>query len=376
VSGRGVGMDVVRTNIEKIGGTIEVGTRPGRGTRFTIKIPLTLAIVSALIVEVGGQSYAVPQTSVIELVRTSEAGTNGQRIERINGVPVLRLRERLLPLVVLSELLKLEQPTSDSLPDERFVVVTQVGSQVFGMIVDQVFDTEEIVVKPMGSINRHLSMFSGNTILGDGSVIMILDPGGVAGALGNANAAAEAAARSEAEHHTGEAREKSTLLVFRAGPGAPKAVPLQQIARLEEFESKDIESISDRYVTQYRGKLIPVVSLDPMGGVAQEGRQPALVFADEGRVMALLVDTVVDILETEIDVHHSRSVPGIMGSAIIAGHATELIDSGYFCEQAFQGWSEAADWSDARYHGLDEADRSATGMEAPISRSLEMARAA
>jgi two-component system chemotaxis sensor kinase CheA len=376
VSGRGVGMDVVRTNIEKIGGTIEVGTRPGRGTRFTIKIPLTLAIVSALIVEVGGQSYAVPQTSVIELVRTSEAGTNGQRIERINGVPVLRLRERLLPLVVLSELLKLDQPAASALPDERFVVVTQVGSQVFGMIVDQVFDTEEIVVKPMGSINRHLSMFSGNTILGDGSVIMILDPGGVAGALGNANAAAEAAARTEAEHHNAETREKSTLLVFRAGAGAPKAVPLQQIARLEEFERKDIESISDRYVTQYRGKLIPVVSLDPMGGVSEESRQPALVFADEGRVMALLVDTVVDILETEIDVHHSRSVPGVMGSAIIAGHATELIDAGYFCEQAFQGWSEPADWSGTHHDGLGEIDPSAAAMVNPTSGSLEMARAA
>jgi two-component system chemotaxis sensor kinase CheA len=288
----------------------------------------------------------------------------------------IALHERLLPLVVLSELLKLDQPATSSLPDERFVVVTQVGSQVFGMIVDQVFDTEEIVVKPMGSINRHLSMFSGNTILGDGSVIMILDPGGVAGALGNANAAAEAAARSEAEHHTAEAREKSTLLVFRAGSGAPKAVPLQQIARLEEFERKDIESISDRYVTQYRGKLIPVVSLDPMGGVNEESRQPALVFADEGRVMALLVDTVVDILETEIDIHHSRSVPGVMGSAIIAGHATELIDAGYFCEQAFQGWSEPADWSGARHDGLDEIDPSAAAAVNPTSGSLEMARAA
>jgi two-component system, chemotaxis family, sensor kinase CheA len=370
VSGRGVGMDVVRTNIEKIGGTIEVGTRSGLGTKFTIKIPLTLAIVSALIVEVGGQSFAVPQTSVIELVRTSDSATNRQRIERLNGAPVLRLRDRLLPLVVLSDILQIEPPATAVQSNELFVVVTQVGSQVFGMIVDQVFDTEEIVVKPMSSITRHLSMFSGNTILGDGSVIMILDPAGVAGAIGNA-ATSPAATKNEDRQQAANTREKNALLVFRAGPGAPKAVPLQRIARLEEFDRNDIECVGGRQVIQYRGKLMPLVPFDAMSGMVEEGRQPALVFGDDERVMALLVDEVVDILETELDIHHSGNTPGITGSAIIAGRATELIDPTYFCEQAFQGWSEpAADWPDVA-HDLSDAE---VGQAA--DKNLEIARAA
>ena len=369
VSGRGVGMDVVRTNIEKIGGTIEVNTRSGFGTKFTIKIPLTLAIVSALIVEVGGQSFAVPQTSVIELVRTSENATSGQRIEFLNGVPVLRLRDRLLPLVILSDVLKFERPDTASQPNERFVVVTQVGSQVFGMIVDQVFDTEEIVVKPMASITRHLTMFSGNTILGDGSVIMILDPAGVAGAIGNA-ATAAAASKDEASQQTADTKEKNALLIFRAGAGAPKAVPLRRIARLEEFDRKDIESVGGRQVIQYRGKLMPVVPFDPMSMMmSAEGRQPALVFGDDERVMALLVDEVVDILETELDVHRSGNTPGITGSAIIAGRATELIDPTYFCELAFIGWSEpTADWSEPTYD-LDEQASLERAREAEIARA-------
>src|SRR5215469_2221597 len=179
VSGRGVGMDVVRTNIEKIGGTIDLSSRAGHGSKFTIKIPLTLAIVSALIVQVAGERFAVPQTAVVELVRTSDS-TNGHRIERIKNAPVLRLRDRLLPLVVLADLFKLAQPHTEP-SNERFIVVTQVGAQVFGMIVDQVFDTEEIVVKPVAPVTRNVAVFSGNTILGDGSVIMILDPGGIAG---------------------------------------------------------------------------------------------------------------------------------------------------------------------------------------------------
>jgi two-component system chemotaxis sensor kinase CheA len=368
-------MDVVRTNIEKIGGTIEVNTRSGLGTKFTIKIPLTLAIVSALIVEVGGQSFAVPQTSVIELVRTSEDATNRQRIERLNGAPVLRLRDRLLPLIVLSDVLKLERPDVPE-PSELFVVVTQVGSQVFGMIVDQVFDTEEIVVKPMASITRHLSMFSGNTILGDGSVIMILDPAGVAGAIGNA-ATPSSATKNEVSQQAADIREKNALLIFRAGQGAPKAVPLRRVARLEEFDRKDIESVGGQHVIQYRGKLMPVVPFDLAVMMSAEGRQPALVFGDDERVMALLVDEVVDILETELDVHRSGNTPGIIGSAIIAGRATELIDATYFCEQAFQGWPESsAASSDSTYSLSDGVTLEDARITGGMPGALEIARAA
>src|SRR4051812_49140663 len=169
-------MDVVKTNMERIGGTIDIRSREGQGTTFTIKIPLTLAIVSALIVEAGGERFAIPQISVVELVR---AGTgSGTVIERVNNTPVLRLRDRLLPLVSLTGLLQLEEQANDR--NDSYIVVAQVGANMLGIMVDRVFDTEEIVVKPVAPILRHVTAFSGNTILGDGSVIMILDPNGIA----------------------------------------------------------------------------------------------------------------------------------------------------------------------------------------------------
>jgi len=183
VSGRGVGMDVVRTNIDQIGGTIDIKSVAGEGTSVTIKIPLTLAIVSALIVEAGGDRFAIPQLSVVELVRAR--ANSEHRIERIKDTAVLRLRNKLLPLMHLKKLLRIDDGSSSD-PENGFIVVTQVGSQTFGIVVDGVFHTEEIVVKPMSTKLRHIDMFSGNTILGDGAVIMIIDPNGIAKALGAA----------------------------------------------------------------------------------------------------------------------------------------------------------------------------------------------
>ena len=168
ISGRGVGMDVVRSNIEQIGGAVEVRSNSGNGTSFVIKIPLTLAIVAALIVEIGGERFAFPQLSVVELVRIGSE----HRIERIKSAPVLRLRHRLLPLIHLSAALRLGGGEAAG----GFVVVTQAGSQVFGAVVDNVFHTEEIVIKPMSSKLRHIGVFSGMTILGDGAVAMVIDP--------------------------------------------------------------------------------------------------------------------------------------------------------------------------------------------------------
>src|SRR3954465_527999 len=188
VSGRGVGMDVVKTNIDQIGGIIDVKSVAGEGSSFTIKIPLTLAIVSALIVEAGGDRFAIPQLAVIELVRAQ--GNSEHRIERIKDAPVLRLRNKLLPLIHLKKLLKMDGAEASN-AENGFIVVTQVGNQTFGIVVDGVFHTEEIVVKPMSSKLRHIAMFSGNTILGDGSVIMIIDPNGIAKALGAAGSASQ-----------------------------------------------------------------------------------------------------------------------------------------------------------------------------------------
>ena len=233
VSGRGVGMDVVRTNIEKIGGTIDLASADGKGSTFTIKIPLTLAIVNALIVECAAEKFAIPQLAVVELVR-AKPGSELQ-IERLNDAPVLRLRNRLLPLISLRHLLKLNGSEARSeVEDNTFVIVTQVGASTFGIMVDRVFDMEEIVVKPVASLLRNIALFSGNTILGDGSVIMILDPTGIAAAAGEGLSVGEAERTKDNGGEIRTSQDSIPLLLFRAGSDVPKAVPLSLIARLEE----------------------------------------------------------------------------------------------------------------------------------------------
>ena len=333
VSGRGVGMDVVRTNIEKIGGTIELKSAVGKGSTFVIKIPLTLAIVSALIVECAGERFAIPQISVVELVRAAP-GTETQ-IERLNGAPVLRLRNRLLPLVGLDELLKLRQNHDTS--TECFIVVAQVGTYSFGIIVDRVFDTEEIVVKPVAPLLRDITMFSGNTILGDGAVIMILDPNGIAAATGEITVGADRATAEQAVTR-GRQVDKTSLLLFKAGDDSPKAVPLALVARLEEIDRKEIEYSNGKPVVQYRGKLMPLVPIDPALRIGHEGRQPILVFSDKERSMGLLVDEIVDIVEDVLHVQLGSEKPGLIGSAVLAGKATDLVDTGFYLMQAYDDW--------------------------------------
>ncbi len=333
VSGRGVGMDVVRNNIDQIGGAIDVKSVAGAGLNFTIKIPLTLAIVAALIVEVGGERFAIPQLSVIELVRLRKGGDH--RIEKIKDTTVLRLRDKLLPVAHLDYLLGDEKKTDAT---NGFVVVTQIGSQTFGIVVDAVFHTEEIVVKPLSSKLRHIAMFSGNTILGDGSVIMIIDPSGVAQAFGG-TVTSQMVAASEAEtSHASDDEQTTSLLVFRAGSAEPKAVPLALITRLEEIDARKIELSNGRHMVQYRGQLMPLISLCDKVRVRDEGAQPLLVFSDGSRSMALVVDEIVDIVEDRLDIQVAGDTPGVLGSAIIKGHATEIIDVGHFLPLAFEDW--------------------------------------
>jgi two-component system chemotaxis sensor kinase CheA len=337
VSGRGVGMDVVKTNIEKIGGTIELRSREGRGTTVTIKIPLTLAIVSALIVECAGERFAIPQISVVELVRTG--GGSETAIERINRTPVLRLRDRLLPLVRLSSLLALDggEPEEGA---ESFIVVAKVGTENFGLIVDRVFDTEEIVVKPVAPILRDITLFSGNTILGDGSVIMILDPNGIARAVGIGAASGTdrtgivEAARAEAM----SAGARTSLLLFRAGGVEPKAVPLNLVARLEEIAAEQIERAGARAMVQYRGQLMPLVPMGVDLDDASIKRRPVLVFSDGERSMGLVVDEILDVVEDTVNIQLGSARPGILGSAVIAERATEIIDTGHWLALASDDW--------------------------------------
>ncbi len=407
VSGRGVGMDVVRTNIEKIGGTIELTSVEGRGTKFVIKIPLTLAIVSALIVECASERFAIPQLSVVELVRAS-AHTE-HTIERINGTPVLRLRNRLLPLVNLRNLLKLgddegvaaaakeaaakatkavededgaeeaaveekakaaaskskpkakkieakskkgaEAADEKSVDDEEvFIVVAQIGNYSMGIIVDRVFDTEEIVVKPVAPILRNIQLFSGNTILGDGSVVMILDPNGIAAATGEISVAEGGEDQAKGRHTTSSA-DNVAMLIFRAVDNTPKAVPLALVARLEEIDLTQVEFSNGQYVVQYRGQLMPLVMMDPTQKLESEGRQPVLVFADRNRTMGLVVKEIVDIVEGRMNIELSSDREGYVGTAVIGGKATDIIDAGYYLTQAFHDWFVGERGSDGEREG-------------------------
>ncbi len=335
VSGRGVGMDVVRTNIERIGGTVELKSQPGKGSTFVIKIPLTLAIVSALIVECAGERFAIPQISVLELVRVTNNSEHG--IETINNAPVLRLRDRLLPLVSLKRLLRLTDD-KEAERQETFIVVTQVGTYTFGIIVDRVFDTEEIVVKPVAPILRHITMFSGNTILGDGSVIMILDPNGIAGSTGESGMMAGAQTAETHLAREGHGDAKTSLLVFRGGGDDLKAVPLALVARLEEIDVKDVEYSHGKPMVQYRGHLMPLIGVDGSLSLREEGRQPVLVFSDREHTMGLVVDEIVDIVEDRLKVELSTDTPGVIGTAVIAGRATTIIDAGSYLLEAFGDW--------------------------------------
>lgn len=361
VSGRGVGMDVVRTNIEKIGGTIDLDSVEGEGTTVSIKIPLTLAIVSALIIESAGERFAIPQLAVQELVMGSVGGVN--KIEMIKGAPVYRLRDHLLPLIHLDDLLELKSENksinedaviqkieessdvksekSDSkelapVNDNSYIIVTKVGAYSFGIVVDKVYDTEEIVVKPVAGVLRHIELFSGNTILGDGTVIMILDPGGIARATGDITMSDTVEKKEEAQRHKG--LQKTSLLLFKAHDETPKAVPLQLVSRLEDVDVAKIEYSGDQMMVQYRGSLMPLVKFDPAMELNEGTPQPTLVFDDGRRTMGLMVSSIVDILEDYINVQLNSNDETCLGSAIINGKATDVINVGHYLQTAYPEW--------------------------------------
>lgn len=337
VSGRGVGMDVVQSNIEKIGGTIELHSTSGKGSGFIIKIPLTLAIVSALIVESGQEKFAIPQISVLELVRTSRKSEH--RIEQINDVPVLRLRNRLLPLVSLKNLLKLDgqEDHDKSIYEDAFIIVSKVASSRFGIIVDRVYDTEEIVVKPVSPILRDIEMFSGNTILGDGSVIMILDPNGIASTIGTQDAGHDGA-EIEDERQESLENHKMSILLFKGGDFVPKAVPLALIARLEDVSVDKIESSNGKLVMQYRGHLMPLIKIRDNLDLTMKSHFPILVFSENNRNMGLIVEEISDIVDEELQIELTDRRPGILGSCIINGKATDVLDASYYLLQLYPDW--------------------------------------
>jgi len=339
ISGRGVGMDVVKTNVELIGGAIDLKSRQGAGTTFSIKIPLTLAIIKALIVGVGEHRFAMPQLSVLELVRTGKRCEH--KIEQINNTRILRLRDRLLPLVALSDILGL-QDIEES--DHACIVIMQVGDTRFGLVVDEVFDTEEIVVKPLSKRLGSMSEYSGATILGDGAVIMILDPNGVAKSVSGADRAASRAMEDAAALSSGAASKgegvRTSLLLFTAGTVEPRACPLALVTRLEEFDASTFEMTSRGHVVQYRGRIMPLAAAG--GTIRTEGRQPVLVFSQGDVVIGLAVDAILDIVEEHLDIQLSDTAPGVLGTAVLKGRSTEVIDVSHYLSEAEPGWAMAA----------------------------------
>ncbi|MDP3319425.1 MAG: chemotaxis protein CheW, partial [Bosea sp. (in: a-proteobacteria)] len=298
------------------------------------KIPLTLAIVAALIVVAGEQRFAIPQIVVRELVRVKSGAD--QRIENINGAPILRLRGRLLPVIALSALMGTAEPSFE----DGFIVVTQIGERQFGILVDGVFHTEEIVVKPMSSKLRHIPLFSGNTILGDGAVVLIVDPNGVAGLVGGTGAGDAFSVEASAAATT--VVEKTTMLVFRTGAEGVRAVPLSLVTRLEEVDAALFEHGSGRTLLHYRNRLVPVV---PVGEtqLRAEGLQPLVIISEGDMTVALAVDAIVDIVDEVLDIEMAAAQDrGIVGSAMIRGRATDIIDLAHYLPIHERSWRKDA----------------------------------
>ncbi len=340
ISGRGVGLDVVRANLERLGGTIEIESVAGRGTIFKIVLPLTLAIVSALIVESGGERFALPQVSVLELVQVG----GEHKIEWLNRAPVLRLRDRLLPIVWLRRLLGQSRGETTG---EPIVIVTEAAGRTFGIMVDGIADAEEIVVKPVGPVLRGIPIFAGNTILGDGRVVFILDPAGIAAAKGGIGVSSTAAPAELAPKETGG---KLSLLLFRAGSAGLKAIPLGVVGRLEEIDLADVEFADGNPVVQYRGRLMPLVTLSSDRLPGASGRRPLIVLAQDDSAIGLVVNEIEDIVDEAIAIERPAGQAGLVASAIIAGRATDIIDAGFYLKQA--GGEGRGRRSPARRHVL------------------------
>ena len=333
VSGRGVGMDVVRSNIERIGGVVELSSRIGVGTTVRVRIPLTLAIISGLIVGVSGEWFAIPQIGIVELVRVSE----GRSIENVHGAEFLRLRDSLLPLAHLETLLGLPRRER---PQDYIIVVCQVGDTRFGLVVGEVLDTQEIVVKPVGRMVKHLEMYAGCTILGDGRVIMILDAAGLA-AKARISSGSEAAANAPgaviASASTREG-DRQTLLLLDAGLPALQGVPLSLVARLEEIPASRFERADGRWLVQYRDSLLTIVPARDGLDVTAKDPRPVVVFSDGEHAMGLAVEEIRDIVEDNVLIEARGGRSGVLGVAVVNGKATELLDTGYFLRQAHPDW--------------------------------------
>jgi two-component system chemotaxis sensor kinase CheA len=335
-SGRGVGMDVVKTNIEKIGGAVDVHSTIGQGTSVRLRIPLTLAIIKVLVVTSAGDRYAVPQVSIVELVRV-EGDKARKNIQRIHGVRVYRYRDRLLPLVNLNQVLQVEAESAGE-EDAVNLVVLQAADRQFGLVVDRINDTQEIVVKPLWKHLKSLACFAGATVMGDGRVALILDVFGLAQRSG---AVADLQALAVAETQAAEARpaERPSVLLVEGHDRGRMAIPLAKVARLEEFSRTHVERVGGRRVVQYCGQILPLLDVENMlasaagvgsrnGAEPNDDREafPVVVYSRPERPIGLIVRRILDIVELDSDVQGPPSRSGVACTAVIQGHITEMLD--------------------------------------------------
>jgi len=321
VSGRGVGMDVVKTNIENIGGAVSVDSTPGEGTVWRLTIPLTLAIIQALTVDCGEQRYVVPQVAVLELVFIDG---NSTKIEYASGAPVYRLRGKLLPLVRLDRALGLDVGGDQGV----YIMVLQADGRRFGLVVDRVLNTEEVVVKALNTRFKDIGLYAGATILGDGKVGLILD---VSSLARRSHLAADSDRKSmiDSSRAAGSGGTGERLLVTAVGERRV-AIPLDTVTRLEEFPRDRIEHAGSREVVQYRGQILPLVRLSHLLGAY--GEEPegetvsVVVYSEGGRSVALVVDRIVDIAENSTTARRDAEEDGLVGTAVIQQRVTELLD--------------------------------------------------
>jgi len=332
ISGRGVGMDVVRTNVERIGGSVEMLSAPGRGCTCRIRVPLTLLIVPALIVTSKRERYAVPQASLVELVRISSE-REAQMVVDVHGSLVLRLRGAILPLLDLATMLGTGNAGRASDGALSVVVLSAEGRQ-FGLLVDEVADTEEIVVKPLGRHLQALGAFSGATVRGDGRVALVLDVAGIARRAGLLAAGDARANRGVAAVRAGARRP---YLILRGRDDGRLAIPLGDVARIEEIARERVEQVGGSEAIQYRGTVLPLVRV--ANALLERRKRPRLA-AEEvpdklqvvvqqwgGREVGLVVDSIVDVAEEEVALDPTRARPGVAGCAVIQGRITEILDT-------------------------------------------------
>lgn len=349
VSGRGVGMDVVKTNIEKIGGTVDIQSRFGQGTTLKIKIPLTLAIIPALTVTTDGDRYAIPQISLLELVRLAGEDAHS-RIEMLHGAPVYRLRGKLLPLVYLADVLGAERykPKEEDEEEVLNIVVLHADERQFGLVVEGIHDTEEIVVKPLGNQLKGIKEYAGTTIMGDGKVALILD---VVGIAQTASVVTERRGGAVADMGTSGADgigERKSLLVFRGAGGDRMAFELSTVARLEKIERSGIELSGGQEVVQYRGDIMPLIPLSDLmpsagfgGGGDDDEMIQVVVYGVGERNVGLVVDEILDIVEEVLEIQTKSQTPGVLGKAVVQSKVTEILDLDALMEGVIQELSDS-----------------------------------